>query len=210
MQIYQKLVLGLVALLSVTGIALSFALYTSSQPNRQALDTAPAKAWKQVTTDLSALFIDKGSLALSFEQYPPLKASEPAKEAILGVTTKKAANPVKPAVPAKPVAYKDKLTIKSRLYLSSDSVGQAKIKAGTTSVRIIFTTPYEYQPVVTVTPIDYDGKWKLKEINNEGFTLKLSETNTQDITFNWHSFAGEGAKLTVSDGTMEEIVLIVP
>jgi hypothetical protein len=44
------------------------------------------------------------------------------------------------------------IVIKSHLYLSKDSVGQAKILAGATSVRVSFEKPYEYQPIVTATP----------------------------------------------------------
>ena len=45
------------------------------------------------------------------------------------------------------------LTVYNPGNFSGDSVGEAKILSGQTSVRITFTQPYAYQPIVTATPV---------------------------------------------------------
>ena len=103
------------------------------------------------------------------------------------------------------------IVFKTHLYLSQDSVGQAKILAGSKRVTVTFAKPYEYQPVVTATPLDFvSGAYRVASTTAEGFTIELKYLQDEDITFNYHAFASPEAKLTVGDGTMEEIKLIVP
>ncbi len=107
------------------------------------------------------------------------------------------------------VVYEKTLTVLGQVYFSGDNVGQAQILAGENSVRINFSQAYLYQPIITISPIDFDGKWKLKNVDSQGFTIKLTEKQNLDVTFNWHSFASEQAKLTVSSGTTSPITLVV-
>ena len=103
------------------------------------------------------------------------------------------------------------LTVYSPSNFSGDSVGEAKILAGATSVRVTFSQAYKYEPIVTVTPINFDGKWKLNNVDSTGFTIEYSDVQPlpSDLYFNWHSFASPNAKLTVSDGTTSAIELVV-
>jgi hypothetical protein len=103
------------------------------------------------------------------------------------------------------------IVIKSHLYLSKDSVGQAKILAGATSVRVSFEKPYEYQPIVTATPNSrVGGEYWVADKDASGFTIYIENSFVADIIFDWHAFAGEDAKLFVSNGAQEDIVLITP
>ncbi len=93
---------------------------------------------------------------------------------------------------------------------SGDSVGEAKILAGQTSVRVTFKQAYKYQPVVTFSP---EGAAVLAFIQSKdasGFTLSLPQATTTDVVFDWHSFASPEAQLTVSDGSTQNIILIQP
>lgn len=102
------------------------------------------------------------------------------------------------------------LVLASHLYLTGDNIGEAKILAGDTSVRVNFDRPYEYQPIVTATPEGRVGsEYWISDKDSTGFTIYIDEESNDDIIFDWHSFAGEGAKLTVSNGTQQEITLVV-
>ena len=103
------------------------------------------------------------------------------------------------------------LVLANHLYLSHDSVGEAKILPGDTKVRISFDKPYQYQPIVTATPNSRVGsEYWIDEKDSSGFTIFIDQESNDVIYFNWHAFASEGAKLTVSDGTTEDIILAVP
>jgi len=113
-----------------------------------------------------------------------------------------------------PVVFKGTLAVRGHLHLSSDSVGQAKILPGKRSVRVTFTAAYEYQPIVTVTPrgeaaLGADFKYAVVDENSEGFTIRIDRVMDMALEFNWHAFASPEAKLTVSDGSSEDIMLIV-
>ncbi|MCL5667077.1 MAG: tail fiber domain-containing protein [Patescibacteria group bacterium] len=94
---------------------------------------------------------------------------------------------------------------------SGDSVGQAKILSGATSTLVSFQNAYQYQPIVTLTPAGpYTARYWVENANANGFTVVLEHAEEYDVTFNWHSFASPEAKLTVSDGTTLDIVLVLP
>ncbi len=92
---------------------------------------------------------------------------------------------------------------------SGDSVGEAKILAGKTSVRVTFSQPYVYQPIVTVTAVDFPTYGYVSGVDATGFTVNLPTSAPSDVTFDWHSFASPGAQLTVSDGRTQPIALVV-
>ena len=95
-------------------------------------------------------------------------------------------------------------------YFGGDNVGQAKILAGDGSVRVSFSQAYQYQPIVTITPIDFDEKWKLNDVDSTGFTISLGSSQSTDTIFDWQSFSSPSAQLTVSNGTTTPVVLVVP
>lgn len=101
--------------------------------------------------------------------------------------------------------------ITQQLYLSTDSVGEAKILAGATSVRIAFSKPYEQQPIVTATPNSRVGaEYWVADKDASGFTLYIEHASATDVVFDYHVFASPEAKLTVSNGTAQNIVLVMP
>jgi hypothetical protein len=102
------------------------------------------------------------------------------------------------------------ISVKKHASFGEDTVGQGLILAGHTSTTITFAEPYELLPIVNITPIDYDGKWKLSEITTTGFKILISEPQLTDVTFNWQVFGARSeSKIFYSDGTVKEIGLII-
>lgn len=102
------------------------------------------------------------------------------------------------------------IVLQSQLYLNEDNVGQAKILAGQTSVRVNFTKPYEYLPIVTTTPNSRVGsEYWIDDKDSTGFTIYIDTESSNDVVFDWHSFAGQSAKLFVSSGEQENINIVV-
>jgi hypothetical protein len=101
------------------------------------------------------------------------------------------------------------LSVLSPAVFSGDSVGEAKILAGQTSVRVTFTEPYKYQPIVTADVVDVFIEHMISNVDATGFNVNIPEVTPADITFNWHSFASPAEQLTVSDGSKIGIQLIV-
>jgi hypothetical protein len=107
-------------------------------------------------------------------------------------------------LPSKPLTVKalevsGDLTVKGRLYLSSDSVGQAKVIKGQTLVRVDFSSPYLTPPIVTVTPSGALGDFHYAVLNADphGFEIGINKPFDGDIVFNWHAFASSfGPKVT--------------
>jgi len=107
------------------------------------------------------------------------------------------------------------LTILSGAAFSGDSVGQARILEGESSVRVIFIEPYEYQPIVTFSPVGpaagqamAAGAY-LSDISSTGFTIEVPTNASQPVTFDWHSFASPRARLAVSDGTSQAVQVVL-
>ena len=112
---------------------------------------------------------------------------------------------------SQPEVLQSTLTVLKQVTFSGDTVGEAEIKAGATSVRISFSEQYQYQPIMTITPTaSYTAHFWVDHSDSSGFTVELDHAEPADLTFNWHAFGAEGAKLTVSDGTSQDIVLVLP
>jgi hypothetical protein len=112
-------------------------------------------------------------------------------------------------VMGQPASAGTPIVLASQLYLTGDNIGQAKILAGETSVRISFSKAYQYQPIVTTTPNGKVGsEYWVSDKDSMGFTINIELPAAEAITFDWHSFAGESAKLTVSDGSSSDIILV--
>ncbi|KKK60347.1 hypothetical protein LCGC14_3025260, partial [marine sediment metagenome] len=43
----------------------------------------------------------------------------------------------------------------------------------------------------------------------KGFKVVMSPTSSDDIIFNWHAFGSDGGKIYVSDGTVQDINIII-
>ena len=101
------------------------------------------------------------------------------------------------------------LTVYSPSNFSGDSVGEAEIVAGQTSVRVSFGQAYSQQAIVTFSPEGAAVPAFIQEKDSAGFSLALPSATTTDVTFDWHSFASPQAQLTVSDGTTQPIQLVL-
>lgn len=91
---------------------------------------------------------------------------------------------------------------------SGDSVGEAEIPAGQTSVRVSFSQPYACQPIVTVTAVDYPTYGYVSDVDASGFTVNLPLALASDVTFDWHSFASPQEQLTVMGAPTQPIALV--
>lgn len=102
------------------------------------------------------------------------------------------------------------ISVKRSESFGVDSIGQAKFLRGAQEVKVIFEIPYQYQPVVTVTPTAFiRGAYKVDKVTAKGFTINLEFEQQEDVTFNWHSFGANGGKVFVSDNTKQDITLVV-
>jgi|CZKX01.1.fsa_nt_gi hypothetical protein len=101
------------------------------------------------------------------------------------------------------------LTVYDPSNFSADSVGEAEIPPGQTSVRVNFSQQYVYQPIVTFSPEGSFVPAFISEKDDAGFTLSLVAATTAPTTFDWHSFASPSEQLTVSGGTTQPIALVV-
>jgi hypothetical protein len=100
------------------------------------------------------------------------------------------------------------ISAKQHVAFGEDTVGQAKILAGHSSTTITFALPYATLPIISVTPVDYDGKWKLTEVATSGFKIDIGQPDVLDILFNWQTFGAEPeSKVFISDGTTSTIGL---
>ncbi len=99
---------------------------------------------------------------------------------------------------------------------SGDSVGEAEILTGQTSVHISFRRQYGQQPIVTISPLGNAflafniTSYAVTSVDAGGFTISLSLAAPADLTFAWHAFASADARLTVSNGSTAPIPLIMP
>jgi hypothetical protein len=107
-------------------------------------------------------------------------------------------------------SFNGTITVKDHIYTGRDTVGQAKILSGATKAMIRFERAYEFMPIVTATPLDFlDSSYRVTDITPEGFSIQLNNPNGNDKLFSWHAFGGDGAKIFVSDGTIEDVTIRV-
>lgn len=110
------------------------------------------------------------------------------------------------------MSFNGKLKVKSQVVFGQDTVGQVKILVGATEAQVNFNAPYEEQPIVTLTLAsdNYLTKYFVSSASSTGFVVKIEPQQTEKpVILNWHAFGAEEAKVFVSDGTTEDIKLIV-
>lgn len=93
------------------------------------------------------------------------------------------------------------LLVNGEVTLGQDTIGEAVILAGDTSVEIRFETEYEYQPVVTISKLT-SGKlddYYISDITTEGFTINIDPEQENDVYFSWHSFSSKDGNLSFSE-----------
>ncbi|MFH1253047.1 MAG: hypothetical protein V1664_01815, partial [Candidatus Uhrbacteria bacterium] len=108
--------------------------------------------------------------------------------------------------------YTGSVTVLDHVYGSSDVAGRARIVSGDECVAVAFANEYEYQPIVTATlrsDVNIPGYWWVEEESSTGFRLCLDGTVAYDVEFNWMAMGVEEGKVSVSDGSTDEIILYV-
>jgi len=107
--------------------------------------------------------------------------------------------------------FEGSITVRDHIYLGNNSVGQAKLLSGATRVAIIFEKPYDKQPIVTLTPMDFvDSMYRVTDVTPHGFAIQLNNQQINDKLFGWHAFAAQEGRVTVSDGTTSTIEIMNP
>ncbi len=81
--------------------------------------------------------------------------------------------------------FEGDVAINGRVKFGANGSGVATVPAGATSVTVSFTSPYDGRPIVNLTPIDYDGKFKLSGASAGGFTIVLDSPVPSPVEFNW-------------------------
>ncbi len=85
------------------------------------------------------------------------------------------------------------LSVSGHVSFDEDTLGDVKIIAGDKEVKILFKEKYLEKPIITVTPqADLNGSYWVSEVTAEGFSIKLKEAQSSDISFYWHAFAKKG------------------
>ncbi|MEX0909817.1 MAG: tail fiber domain-containing protein, partial [Candidatus Paceibacterota bacterium] len=75
--------------------------------------------------------------------------------------------------------------VKGRLSISEQQAGMAAIPPGEVEVEVTYKQAYEEAPLIQVTPqAATNGYWISKQ-TAEGFSISLTETTSQGVTFNW-------------------------
>ncbi|MBI2638220.1 hypothetical protein HYW83_01380 [Candidatus Peregrinibacteria bacterium] len=73
-----------------------------------------------------------------------------------------------------------------QIIVGKDTAGAVIVKAGAKTARVEFSTAYKKPPVITVTPLGNPGAYFwVSDVNEKGFTVNVSKTPSQDLSFNW-------------------------
>lgn len=107
----------------------------------------------------------------------------------------------------------DSLFVK-RLVFNEDTLGQILIKAGDSQIEVSFSASYTYPPLVSLTPygeqfLNFDIKYTVIDVTTDGFIVKLNDSFPEDIRLNWLALASNQGKLFVSDGSVEDINIVI-
>ncbi|HAM88683.1 MAG: hypothetical protein US83_C0003G0077 [Candidatus Falkowbacteria bacterium GW2011_GWC2_38_22] len=105
------------------------------------------------------------------------------------------------------------LTIAGEVDMGKDTVGEAVIKAGDTSVLVVFENKYTNQPVITITKMTAGvlSDYYVSDITVKGFKINIDPAQTdKDIYFSWHAFGSNSGVRLFSDGLKENIEAIDP
>ena len=98
------------------------------------------------------------------------------------------------------------LEIIGEVDFGEDTVGEAVILKGETSIEVKFKETYKKQPIITVTANEFiNGTYKVVDKSVEGFTIELSTPQNKNITFDWHAFGASNGNRKYSDGKEENI-----
>ncbi len=104
------------------------------------------------------------------------------------------------------------ITVKGLARFNKDTVGKAKILAGSQTVRVKFSQEYPTEPVITATVLNTlgDFRYAVMKPSKDGFNLDIDRTLGEDVTFDWHAFAAsDDSQIFVSDGSQQELTIPV-
>lgn len=103
------------------------------------------------------------------------------------------------------------LSIAGEVDLGKDTIGEAVIRTGATSVEIVFGNKYNYQPVVTISKMTAGtlSDYYASDVTVNGFKIVIDPAQSdKNITFSWHAFGSKNGVRLFSDGLKEDIEVI--
>lgn len=161
-----------------------------------------------VSTDPSS-----GLKSIGYSNFVPLivealKAQQEEIHALQGAPTASSTLSSDTLTVTQPVVYEGTLTVKGHVAFSGDTVGEAEMLPGATSVRVTFSEPYELQPIVTFSALERTVGAHITAKDTTGFTIEIDAPLAESVTFDWHAFGGQAARLFVSDGTVRDLTLV--
>ncbi|MEZ4156370.1 MAG: tail fiber domain-containing protein [Candidatus Paceibacterota bacterium] len=111
---------------------------------------------------------------------------------------------------AKSAAFEGNVRVKKHIQVGEDTAGIARILPGDKEVTVEFTDMYTTFPIITISPTSkIDGDYWIDDQSKDGFSIRLSQYQDNDVEFNWHSLASaEGAKISISDGTELDVNIV--
>ena len=69
-----------------------------------------------------------------------------------------------------------------------DTAGEVVVEAGTLQTEVVFDSEYPRSPHIQLTPQDFiEGQYRIKTVDQTGFTVELSKVQLEDINFNWQA-----------------------
>jgi len=104
----------------------------------------------------------------------------------------------------------NKMKILGKVYVSRDTAGEAEILAGVSEVNIVFTSPYETVPIISVSQrgvefLNNDIRFSIINKTLNGFTIRINAPVLENIKFDWKAEGTIDGVNIRSDGTIEEI-----
>ncbi len=103
--------------------------------------------------------------------------------------------------------FNSDIKISGKVIFNEDSIGQAQITKDNSEVYIDFEHEYIYPPIITVTLASSSNinKYFIDEISTSGFKIKTDVKAENDTLFNWHAFASDKGKLSVSSSFIDPL-----
>jgi len=104
------------------------------------------------------------------------------------------------------VTFEKAVTVKGTMTVNKDQAGRISVKEGEKTATFTFSTPFTNEPVITVTPNDdFKGSFWVKKTKTD-FTVFLSETQDQDIQFDWHALAPQTESESTNNNEKEKVI----
>ncbi len=84
------------------------------------------------------------------------------------------------------VNFEGDVNIGGKIIASDNSAGTVEIVPGQTTVSVVFTKPYDKEPVINVTPVGIiSPKYGVVDITKQGFTIQIDPAQPDKLKFNW-------------------------